>query len=168
MSDVIRTRIHMLDPDSGHPIVLVPLTDGIGAPTFTNQSTEQIKATLVSLLNSGNYAVVEKTTHDALMNLGLSPYWRPDKRANKPIVWNQATSRWVYVARLVADCRYDETVTTINGNVWDLRYRNLEKKRKHMKPERRDREDVVRPEQAEPIKDMVTYQEYAMPTYQYN
>jgi hypothetical protein len=159
MTERIRTRIHTIS-DDGYLITLVPVADGLTVPN------PPPKEFVTACMTNHNYVVLETNVFNILMNLGVSPSWNIDTRSNRPIVWNSATQRNYFVARLVADARLDETVTCIDGNNFNLRYINLEKKRKKINPpDRRDREDIVKPDSVEPIKDIVTYQNYSQPTY---
>jgi hypothetical protein len=165
MADRIRTRIHTISDDA-YLITLVPLYDNIVPPDPLT------KAYIDSCLINGQYAVLDTNTFNILMGLGVAPNWNKDSRNSKPIVWNAATQKNYYVARLVADARFDEIVSNIDGNIYNLRYINLEKKQKSSTPpDRRDREDIVRSDNGvEPVKDIKdhnAYANYSMPAFQY-
>jgi hypothetical protein len=155
----IRTVINAISEDS-RLITLVPVVDGLAPP---NPPT---KAYIDSCLINGQYAILETEVFTLLMNLGVSPNWYLHSQDRKPLCWN-AAGKNMYVARLVADCRYDEQVSCIDKNNLNLRYSNLDKKRKSYNPERRDREDIAKSEYITPFKSISSYQQYGQPEFKY-
>jgi|SRR5882672_666276 len=155
----------------GTKITLVPLHDGLTTPT-----NPPLRDWLDQTIRGGNgqYAIVETHVFGILLNMGLSPMWSIDTKTKKPKVWIPETEtskgHWMFVARLVANARWDETISCIDGNNYNLRYDNLQKKKADINPDRHDRDDIIKKDdKIYPIKFMSTYNDhYGQPTFMYN
>lgn len=153
MTEFVRTVVHTFDPESGHLITLVPVVDYQVPNPITKEFVE-------SIMTNGQWVILETTVFNNLMNLGVSPIWTLDTRQQKPIVWNSNAERHYFIARLVADCRADETVSVIDGNKMNLRYYNIEKTKKQYDPDKKDRGDFVKSDYVIPWKSVSTYTNY--------
>jgi hypothetical protein len=122
--DKFRTIIHCLDASSGY-VAKVPLADGLNPL----------------------YAIIDEQSYKELENLECSFVWHIHKQTGRPIAWGAVNgNQAVFIDRIIADCKVQRGVISIDRNPLNMRRSNLaEVHSSKAKTNARDPDRIPRP-----------------------